>query len=246
MPDLKKSKGWQYFQNTKFFRDKLLDIQPLRIGPGTEKEKKVKGKLFSLECPKEDAFVSILQKRRSVRNFTDQSLSFQEMSYLLFAAYGVTGRAGFYALKTSPSAGGLYPCQVYVQVNRVEKLSPGFYFFSPEHNSLTLYKKGDFSESMASCCLGQSFVQMAAVNIIISAIFRQNMIKYGHRGLRYILLDAGHMMQNVLLASANLNLGSCPVGAFFDDELNELMELDGQEESVVYLCSVGKLAPMET
>ena len=86
----------------------------------------------------------------------------------------------------------------------------------------------------------ETYLAQAPVNFIWTAIFRRNMAKYGHRGLRYILLDAGHICQNLLLAAGFLGLGGCPVAAFFDEEVNGLLGVDGQEESVLYLASLGR------
>lgn len=239
MPDLKKSWGWQYWQRTKFKREELPFLEPLRIGPETKKKQKFEEERSLVEVEPEH-FLTILQKRRSFRKFKEEVLSSKELSYVLYAAYGITGRAGFYSLKTAPSAGALYPCQIYVVVNRVENWEAGVYFFNPDNFSLGKIKTGNFAESLAISCLNQSFIAKAGVNIVISAVFRRNMIKYGHRGLRYILLDAGHIAQNILLAATNLGLGSCPVGAFFDEEVDKILDLDGEEESSLYLISVGK------
>ncbi|WP_456325025.1 SagB/ThcOx family dehydrogenase [Desulfonauticus submarinus] len=240
MSDLKKSKGWNYFQETKFDRNTLPFLHPLRIS-SPRKSSKDQFLEIPLPEPQQDDFIDLLSKRRSCRSFAELPLDLEELSYILFAAYGVTGRAGFYTLKTAPSAGALYPCELYLQVNRVKSLEPGIYCFLPDNFCLKQIKLKDLSSEVQGACLGQSFVGRAAVNIFISAVFRQNMIKYGHRGLRYILLDAGHIAQNILLGAVSLGLGACPVGAFFDDELNSLIGLDGEEESVLYVCSLGRI-----
>ena len=96
-----------------------------------------------------------------------------------------------------------------------------------------------YGNKVAEAALGQSFMAKAGLVFIWSAILRRNMSKYGHRGLRYIFMDAGHICQNLLLAAEALGLGACPVAAFYDDELNTLLGLDGAEESVIYMAAVG-------
>ncbi|KUJ96084.1 MAG: SagB-type dehydrogenase domain protein [Desulfonauticus sp. 38_4375] len=239
MPDLKKSWGWQYWQKTKFKREELPFWEPLRIGPEKKKTEDQVAEIF-LPAPQQDDFLELVKKRRSQRRFKDEFVDLKNLSYLLYAGYGVSGRAGFYALKTAPSAGALYPCQLYVVARKVSDLEPGVYFFEPEKFKLEQKREGDFSSNLAKACLDQSFVGKAAFNIVLSAVFRRNMIKYGHRGLRYILLDAGHIAQNILLAATHLGLGACPVAAFFDEEVDNILQINGEEESTLYLLSVGK------
>ncbi|MBW2485293.1 MAG: SagB/ThcOx family dehydrogenase, partial [Deltaproteobacteria bacterium] len=100
-------------------------------------------------------------------------------------------------------------------------------------------QEGFAGKKVAGAALGQNFMAKAGVVFIWSAILRRNFSKYGHRGLRYIMMDAGHVCQNLLLAAEGLELGACPVAAFYDDELNRLLSLDGHEESVIYLAAVG-------
>jgi SagB-type dehydrogenase family enzyme len=124
-------------------------------------------------------------------------------------------------------------------VQNVETIDAGLFHFQPAEFSLDKLS-GEFSgNKVAEAALGQSFLAQAGVIFIWSAILRRNFSKYGHRGMRYILMDAGHISQNLLLAAEALGLGACPVAAFYDDELNALLGLDGTEESVIYLAAVG-------
>lgn len=97
----------------------------------------------------------------------------------------------------------------------MDGLVRGVYHYFPKDHLLELIKRGDFSHQLAHASLGQGFVSKGAFTIVFSAVFRRNMAKYGHRGLRYILLDAGHIAQNMIIAGEALSIGSCPVGAFF-------------------------------
>jgi SagB-type dehydrogenase family enzyme len=104
---------------------------------------------------------------------------------------------------------------------------------------LETLQTGEFGTHLAKACLDQRFMAQAAFNVCWSAVLRRNMAKYGHRGMRYIFMEAGHVCQNLLLAAEGLELSACPVGAYFDQEVNDLFALDGEEESLIYFASVG-------
>ena len=158
---------------------------------------------------------------------------------LLWASQGITGRAGNFFFRTAPSAGALYPVETYLSVQNVETLEAGLFHFQPADFSLEKMSTQFSGDKIAEAALGQTFLKKAGMVFIWSAILRKNFSKYGHRGMRYICMDAGHICQNILLAAEALGLGACPVAAFYDDELNVLMDFDGEEESVIYLAAVG-------
>ena len=161
---------------------------------------------------------------------------------LLWASQGISGRAGSFFFRTAPSAGALYPIETYLSIQNVESLTPGLYHFQPAEFALEKLSNEFAGNKVAKAALGQNFIAQAGVVFIWSAILRRNFSKYGHRGLRYVMMDAGHICQNLLLAAEGLDLGACPVAAFYDNELNGLLGLDGEEESVVYLAAVGAKA----
>ena len=129
--------------------------------------------------------------------------------------------------------------ETYLLVLGVEGLPSGAYHFNVGDFCLELLREGDFAHQISQACLNQRFMGQSAVDFCWSAVFRRCMSKYGHRGLRYILMDAGHICQNLLLAAEALQLAACPVAAFFDDEVNTLFGLDGEEESAIYCASLG-------
>jgi len=182
-----------------------------------------------------------LAKRRSERNTTEDPLSMDDLAKVLWAAQGVTAKAGTYLLRTAPSAGALYPFETYVYVNRVEGIDQGVYHFDVKEFVLERLKSGDFSQDFAAASLGQPVVRKAAAVIIWSAMMLRCMAKYRERAVRYIGMDLGHVCQNVQLAATAMGFGSCPIGAFYDDDMNELIGLNGEEETVLYLVTVGKL-----
>jgi len=241
MDDLKKSLGYQYLQDTKFDRQTLRRKARLDIEPAPPYKQYVDAEKVTLptDWDMERELHQTLQYRRSCRRFGESAISIKDLSVLLWASQGITGRAGNFFLRAAPSAGALYPVETYLSVQNVETIDGGLYHFQPAEFSLDKLS-GEFSgNKVAEAALGQSFLAQAGVVFIWSAILRRNFSKYGHRGMRYILMDAGHISQNLLLAAEALGLGACPVAAFYDDELNALLGIDGTEESVIYMAAVG-------
>jgi SagB-type dehydrogenase family enzyme len=241
MPDLKETLGYNYLRNTKFNRKTIREKERPYISPGEAYKSYGEVKKIALprNWPKAEAGLEeLLQKRRSVRHYSN-SLSLEDLAFLLWSMQGVTAQAGPYLLRTAPSAGALYPIETYLAVERVDGLDAGLFHFDVRNFQLERLTDQSVSAHVARGSLDQGFVSNAAVTVIWSAVLRRNMAKYGHRGLRYIFLDCGHICQNLLLAAESLSIKACPVAAFYDDELNTLLDLDGVEESVVYLTSVG-------
>ncbi len=241
MPDLKKTLGAKYLEQTKFDRETLSSRPGPKIAPAPLY--KVYQDAQRVDLPKpvlaESDLGVLLQGRRSVRNFRREPISLEQLSSLLWAGQGLSAQAMGHELRTSPSAGALYPIETYLNVNRVAGLKPGLYHLNVQDFILELLEEGDLGPYLARAALGQQFMARAAVTLCWSAVLRRNMAKYGHRGLRYVFLDAGHICQNVVLAAEALGLAQCPVGAFFDEDANTLFRLDGQEESLIYFLSVG-------
>ena len=186
------------------------------------------------------ALEEAIERRRSLRRYSDQPLSLEELSRLLYSAGGITQpRTGF---RAAPSAGALYPLELYVVANRAQKLGLGIYHYLPESHALETIREGDFfSNAVAVAALGQAVITQAAVVFVLTAVAERTRAKYRARAERYICLEAGHVGQNVCLAATALGLGSCPVGAFLDEELNHILGLDSSRESAIYLIAVGRV-----
>ena len=182
----------------------------------------------------------VLRTRRSVRAYTRDPMSLEELSQILWATQGITASNGDHRLRAAPSAGALYPVETYLLINRVDGLEPGLYHYDVETHQLDILKLGDFSREVRTGALNQQIAERASVVFIWSAIFQRSKWKYLQRAYRYIFLDAAHIAQNLALAVEGLGLGSCQIGALFDDYLNELLGFDITEESVIYMSSVGK------
>ncbi len=245
MPDLKNTIAFLYLQETKFNRSTIYDRPRPNILPGEpfkrykSAEKVLLKRRWEGHVDTNDLW-SILQKRRSRRNYTGGPISIDELSLLLWSAQGVTAQAGPYYLRTAPSAGALYPIETYVVIERVSGIEPGIYHFDVKGFQLETISRGLFLGDLARSALGQGFIRSASCVFLWSAVLRRTMSKYGARGLRYIFLDAGHICQNLLLAAEALELGACPMAAFFDEELNEMLGLDGIEETAIYMAAIGR------
>jgi SagB-type dehydrogenase family enzyme len=161
-----------------------------------------------------------------------------ELSQLLWAAQGITNHESEF--RTAPSAGALYPVETYLMVNSVADVEPGVYHYAVDKHELDRLQAGDFRRSVAQAALDQEMAYRANVVFIWTAVFERSKWKYEQRAYRYVYLDAGHIAQNVALAAVALNLGSCQIGALYDDEVNALIGVDGVEEGVVYMTAVGK------
>jgi len=170
-----------------------------------------------------------LLKRRSKRDFKDKQLTLDQISNLLFAAQGVTDSRGH---RTAPSAGALYPLEVYIVK------SDGVFHYDPlEHKLLTIVSE-DRREALSSAALGQQFIQEAPLDIVISAVYGRTKIRYGGRTERYVHMEAGHVAQNIHLEAVALGLGSVPIGAFWDDRVSKALDLPSDHKPL-YIIPVG-------
>lgn len=186
------------------------------------------------------AFWSLVAARRSIRTYRSGPLSLAELSQLLWAAQGITRRIPGYELRTSPSAGALYPVETYLAAQAVEGLGPGVYHYDVRGHALEQVRAGDVREALAEAALFQNFTEAAGAVFIWTAVFPRSKWKYRERAHRYVYLDAGHIAQNLALAAVGLGLGTCQIAAFFDDEINDLLGVDGENESALYLTAVGR------
>ncbi len=234
--------GSDFFQGTRYHRDRVpnhfldWDNKPetFKIYPEAER--------IELPAPiiqDGPGIWEVIHNRRSRRAYTDEPLNLSQLSQLLWATQGVTGEISIFKLRTAPSAGALYPIETYLYANRVTGLEKGLYHYNVQFHHLELIKKGDFSNDVKKGALDQGIAGQAAVVFIWSAVFERSTWKYLQRAYRYIFLDAAHIAQNLALATEALGLGSCQIGAIYDEEMNSLLNLDSNKESVIYLSSVG-------
>lgn len=178
--------------------------------------------------------------RRSVRDYeAGRALPLALLSSLLWATQGITSKERSHYFRSTPSAGGLYPVETYLFARLVEGLEPGIYHFRPHMFDLEFIKRGRLARDLAAAALGQDLILDAQVTFIWTAIIGRAKWKYRERAYRYIYLDAGHVGQNLYLAGTSMGLGACAIGAFFDDQVNRIVGVDGVEETVIYMATVG-------
>ena len=182
----------------------------------------------------------VLTLRRSARRFQDSPMQQAELSQLLWAAQGITQARQGFGLRTAPSAGALFPVETYVVIHTVEGVEPGVYHYAVDTHELDQLRTGDFRAEIARAALDQDMAQWANVVLVWTAIFGRSKWKYRQRAYRYVYLDAGHIAQNIALAAVALGLGSCQIAALYDDEANALLDVDGTEESTIYMTVVGR------
>jgi SagB-type dehydrogenase family enzyme len=183
-----------------------------------------------------------MEQRTTLRKYTEQELSLKELSYLLWITQGVkavTDRPA--TLRTVPSAGSRHAFETYMLINRVESLSPGVYRYSAiKHNIFAVNMEVNITEKITTACKSQSHVRTSAVTFFWVAVLDRMAWRYAERAARYVLLDAGHVCQNLYLAAESIHCGVCAIAAYDDDLTNAALGLDGINELVVYAATVGK------
>jgi SagB-type dehydrogenase family enzyme len=163
-----------------------------------------------------------LARRRSIRKYADAPLPLDAVSQLLWAAQGITDRDG---LRTAPSAGALYPLEVYLVAGSVTGLRAGVYQYDPRRHRLLLHAAGDLRDDLSDAALEQDWVADAPAVLILTAVYGRTARKYGDRGPRYVHMEVGHAAQNVYLQAVGLELGTVMVGDFDDRRLHRVLRL---------------------
>jgi SagB-type dehydrogenase family enzyme len=188
-----------------------------------------------------------ISQRRSCRQFGAEPVTVRDLAALLFAAYGIThalesddGRNAL-PLRAVPSGGALYPLELYVAAVRVDGLGPGLFHFDPLERVLAVAQEAVSADDVSPLSTYPEIVAAAAAVIFVAAVFGRTRFKYGVRGYRFALLEAGHVGQNVLLAATALGLGAVPLGGYYDRLTDEFLGLDGVNESTLYSIAVGAM-----
>lgn len=197
--------------------------------------------LETLKIRKIDLLTAI-EERKSLRKYSDDYMTLEELTYLLWTTQGVkqvTTRPA--TLRTVPSAGSRHPLETYLFVNRVEGLARGIYRYKAIGHKLVQLDTGEgWGDRLTEACYKQPFVGSSAVTFFWAADAYRTEWRYSERGYRYMHLDAGHVCQNLYLAAEAIEAGVCAIAAFHDDWLNEMLGLDGENDFVVYVAAVGK------
>jgi SagB-type dehydrogenase family enzyme len=177
-----------------------------------------------------------IAQRRSVRQFRETPLTLRHLSQLLWAGQGITDARGY---RSAPSAGALYPLEIDVVAGSVEGLSPGVYRYAPRSHALVGHRAGDLRQELSRAALNQGAINRAPAVLVISGVYARATAKYKERGIRYVHMEAGHTAQNVCLEAVALDLGTVPIGAFRDAQVQSTVGLAGDEQPL-YLIPVGR------
>ena len=192
----------------------------------------MKEDIVVLEAPDTKGRITVeaaISKRRSVRGFSGKDLTYNEIGQLLWAAQGITDRKGY---RSSPSAGALYPLEVYL----IKK--DGLYKYIPDGHKIKKISSKDLRGPLQSAALFQPSVKTASIDIVICAVYERVTSKYGNRGIRYTDIEVGHAAQNVHLQAIALDLDSVPIGAFNDNTVSKLLSLP-EDETPLYIIPIG-------
>lgn len=186
--------------------------------------------------------INLIEKRASLRKYTDETLSLEEFACLLWGTQGVkliSSRP--VTMRTVPSAGARHPFETYILVNRVEGLKPGLYrYLAIDHKLAHLPGFDDINAQFTEACLNQQQVRTSAMTFIWTAVAERTAWRYSERAYRYLFLDAGHVCQNLYLLAESMQCGVCAIAAYDDDLANKVLGLDGEEQFVIYIASLGK------
>ncbi len=219
-------------------------------GAGYEAEYKSmagEGNVWGLPPPQATPLLQLLRARESCRQFQQQTMSQATLSTLLAGSYGMARISqlpdGLTALfRTVPSAGALYPLELYLIVDNVDGMPDGLHHYNVREHSLEFIKDKAEAAALRGALLTEPFIVNANLVFFLAAVFKRTQKKYGPRGYRYILLEAGHVAQNICMLAVEQGLGSLCMGGFFDSKLNHLLGLSGDQEAVVYSIAVGHKA----
>lgn len=213
--------------------------------------------LIRLPAPEHASATSVeqaLSERRSVRQFADESVALEQVAQLLWAAQGVTEpreerparwppewiwRGG---LRTAPSAGALYPLEIYLVAGNVQGIDPGLYRYVPLEHALEAVAEGDMREALTGAALRQSAIAQAPAVLVIAAVYQRVAVKYGERGTRYARIEVGAVAQSVYLQAETLDLGTVLIGAFTDADVKQVLGLPADHEPLAVM-PVGRRTP---
>lgn len=240
-----------------FFQDFLNRTAYPRLSPSPQSQEQPQPPLelplpedaLLIPLPRPESFTlpsvdlrSIIEQRRTLRRYSPEALTLEELSYLLWLTQGVKRVSNRPAtLRTVPSAGARHAFETLLLVNRVEGLEPGLYRFAATRHALVrLEADADICEQVTGATHNQEHIRLSAVTFIWVAVTDRMAWRYVERSMRYLFLDAGHVCQNLYLAAEAINCAVCAVGAFEDEFANECLGLDGFEQFVIYMGSVGK------
>jgi len=258
MKNYNKEIGNEIKQNRNFMKSNFVRMEEIETDqekelpqPPLQKPHDEDSKITSLpnvdeNILKKNDIYRCLKERRSRREFSEEYLSLEELSFLLWATQGVdkvTGK-GYATLRPVPSGGARHPFETYLAINRIKDIEEGIYRYLPlSHELLFLFTVDDIEEKLTLANFGQKFIGDAPLIFIWSCIPYRGEWRYHITAHKVMLLDAGHLCQNLYLAAEAIGCGTCAIGAYNQEAMDKFVKLDGEDEFVVYLAPLGKYRP---
>ncbi|MFX0203484.1 MAG: SagB/ThcOx family dehydrogenase [Candidatus Hodarchaeota archaeon] len=185
-----------------------------------------------------------MRRRKSRRKFSEEPLTLEELSFLLWAVQGVheVQRDESVTKRTVPSAGSRHPFETYLVINRVEGLNSGLYrYLALEHKLYQIPSEGNLAEQVGFACHNQKFIGQSAVTFVWTVIPYRSEWRYDKLAHKMIAIDAGHLCQNLYLACESIKAGICAIGAYDQEKMDKLLNFDGKDEFTIYVAAVGKI-----
>ncbi len=238
--------GKEFMEKTKFQYLDRSDQSRNIPQPPLEMEYDASRQVIDLPMPENIKIRSFdlrhaIEGRRSIRSYSKEPLTIEELSYLLWVTQGVVQVTPGATFRNVPSAGARHALETYLLINNVRDVPEGIYrFLAIENKLVEINTQPDIADRVTEGCLGQDFIRKSAVTFIWAADAYRMKWRYGERGYRYLHLDAGHACQNLYLSAGSVECGVCAIAAFSDDDMNELLLLDGVERFVIYIATVGR------
>lgn len=237
--------GREFIEKTKYKYLRESDQTKNLSQPTLEQIAEENKEIIELPHPKDVQvdikLVEAMEKRRSLRRYSDKPLTLEELSFLLWCTQGVKEKYQNVTFRMVPSAGARHAFETYILVNNVKGLNSGLYrYLALDHKLQEVEMSAEIADKLVDACLGQVFIKNSAVTFIWVAVPYRMTWRYSERGYRYMFLDAGHVGQNLYLAAEGIDCGACVIGAYDDDAVNNLLGFDGKELFVIYMASVGK------
>lgn len=183
-----------------------------------------------------------IKKRKSRREFRGKPLSLKELSKLLYYSSGITrnNKDLNQTRRAYPSAGARYPLELYVLVLKEGEIKPGLYHYNAKNHFLEKLLEGNYGENLSYFYEHNVIKKGFPILIIITSITLRSSIKYGKLAQNFVLLEAGHIGQNIYLLSEAMGLSCCAIGGWDEINMNKLLDIDGNYESIVYIFALGK------
>lgn len=245
----------RYKENRRFMKSNFKELSMIETDQGRKLpqpplQKQYDEESVILDLPRASSgaagnkeLYSCLKERRSRRKYSPDSITIEELSFLLWATQGVDSVSGnnYATLRPIPSGGARHPFETYLFLNNVEGIKPGVYrYLSLTHQLLYLFEDEHMMEEFVKITLGQSFVKNCAAGFVWSCTPYRGEWRYDISAHKTMLLDAGHLCQNLYLACEAVGCGTCAIASYDQEYADEYLKLDGDEEFVVYMAPVGK------